>query len=65
MKEGLVSSTFGVIEMRNEEKIVKEEQERGERVLVPVKRKETINEEEILKKPAEKMWRIPRRWRVY
>ena len=60
-----MSSPFGVIEMENKEEIVKEEDEDGERVLVPVRHEETIYEEEILEEPAEKAWKIPRRWHIY
>jgi len=51
--------------MEHEEKRVKKEKEEREKVLVPVRREETIHEEENLEEPAEKIWKMPRRWRVY
>lgn len=50
--------------MEKEEKPKTEEKVR-EKVLVPVKRHETIGEEENLEKPVDKTWKIPRRWYVH
>lgn len=40
-----------------------------ERVLVPVRRREAIREDEIPEEPAEEDgppdWQVPRRWRIY
>ena len=44
----------------------KEDRENREKVLVPVRRCETIREEEeVLEGPTDKVWTIPRRWHVY
>jgi len=51
--------------MEHEEKSVKEEREEREKVLVPVRREEAIHEEKIMEEPAEKIWKMPRRWRAY
>ncbi len=42
-----------------------EREEEKEKVLVPVRRREDIQEEEIPEEPGEEAWEIPRRWRVY
>ena len=63
--ERVGQSVFGGDEMEHEEKMVKKEEEEREKILVPVRREETNHEEEILEEPAEKIWKMPRRWRVY
>ncbi|MEE8354072.1 MAG: hypothetical protein V3S10_06395 [Dehalococcoidales bacterium] len=46
-----------------------EPREDEERVLVPVRRREAIRENEIPEEPAEEegspAWQAPRRWRIY
>ena len=49
-------------EMEYEEKGLKEEREK---VLVPVKREESVREEKNTEEPTEKIWEMPRRWRAY
>jgi hypothetical protein len=49
----------------NQEEKKREDKEIREKVLVPVRRRETVDEEENLKNPAEKVWKLPRRWHVY
>ena len=58
----LVSLISEANEMEYEEKSLKEEREK---VLVPVRREEAIHEEKIMEEPAEKIWKMPRRWRAY
>jgi len=41
-----------------------EREKEKEKVLVPVRRCETIREE-VLEEPTDKVWTIPRRWHVY
>lgn len=50
--------------MEHEKEQKREERENREKVLVPVRRREAIDEEEKLEKWAEKVWKIPRRWRA-
>ena len=47
------------------EERIKEEKGNRERVSVPVRRDDTIYDEEILEEPIEKIWKIPRRWHIY
>ena len=51
--------------MEYEEKSGREGKEEREKVLVPVRREETVYEEESRQEPAEKIWEMPRRWRAY
>lgn len=51
--------------MEHQEEQKRGEKENREKVLVPVRRHEAIDEEEKLEKPTEHVWKMPRRWRVY
>ena len=54
----------GMYQVEHEKEQKREERENREKVLVPVRSREAIDEEEKLEKRAEKVWKIPRRWRV-
>lgn len=43
----------------------REDRENKEKVLVPVRRHETVNVEEILEESTEKVWKLPCRWHIY
>jgi len=44
----------------------KEEGKNREKVLVPVRRQDSVHEEEISEEPSEeKVWKITQRWHIY
>ena len=61
----LAGTLGGMYKVENEEKRKREEMENRARVFVTVRHQKTADEEEILEKTSENIWKTPRRWRVH